>query len=200
MFYSRERIIAAAAALATLVGASSATACDDGPFSASYVIGKAGGGGAFCETKWQDGKTITGIEVWAAKWMIEGLQFSYSDGTKGALMGYTTADGDRHAGIFWDEGDTITKMQWWKNHDQNGISKIIVETKGGKKLEKGNGQTRGDPDDIPVGSGILLAARGSYGAWVNNIDFRFMGNVAQTALVSKVKYDEDINDWNKRQK
>ncbi|CAG8981509.1 hypothetical protein HYALB_00003082 [Hymenoscyphus albidus] len=198
MFYSRERIVAAAAALATLVGVASAGNCDHGPFSASYLAGKDEGGGNFCDTKWEDGITITGIEVWAAKWHIKGFQFTYSDGTKGNVHGIATADGDRHAGIFWDEGDAITKMQWWKNHDQNGIAKIYVETKSGKKLEKGDGKTRGDPSDIPVGSGILMAVRGANGAWLNNIDFRFMGNVAQSAVVSKIKFDEDINDWNKK--
>lgn len=198
MRYSVSNALKGIAYTLFVAGVARADDCSDGP--ANQPIQKWGkdvDNGGFCHTQWTQGLVVTGIEVWATAWQITGVQMTYSDGTKAPLQGQT--NGDRHDAINWGAQDTITKMAVGNNYAGDGLGIIHIEV-GGKTFDVRTdiGSTNGEP--VTLATGLLIGASGNSPDFVRVWRPLFMGTTdGKAAKITSMKFDDDLDDINKRQ-
>ncbi|RDL34412.1 uncharacterized protein BP5553_07540 [Venustampulla echinocandica] len=199
MRFSNQTLLTGATTLLSLASLGRADGCEKGPFGDSHKFGKTGGG-YYCDTAWDKGLVITGLEVWANEWHVKGIQWAYSDGTKSVVRGMNV--GDRNQAITWGAGDKITRLQMWGNYAGDAVGKIEIETSSGKKLSQGSdvGTFGGEP--VLTHSGILLGGRGSSNDFVNELEMLFLASNVQKggAVITAVKFQDNLDDWNKKMK
>ncbi|CAG8957881.1 hypothetical protein HYFRA_00000221 [Hymenoscyphus fraxineus] len=205
MLFSPQTLFWGTAALASLIGLAAGDdskhgPCYEGPFGDTSSAG-ASGGDFICDTKWMTGSTVTGIEVWASKGQINGIQFAYGDGSKSPVRGRNVEAGNRHAAITWQDGDTITKLNIWSNKDKNAVGRIQLEVSNGQKLDVSVKHTDGvDGQPVLTHSGLLLGARGGAKEKINWIEFLFMESNIGKAEMTEIEFKEDLDEWNAKKK
>jgi len=183
--------------------------CSKGPFNSGKMYGDASSGGNhFCETKWKQGLVVTGLEVWAAKDQIKGLQWTYEDGSK-SLTGENIANGntgnshDRHDSITWNPTDVITGLTVYKNKVGDALGHIIITTNTSSTAKLDVSCVNWDPsslEEVPLDTGILIGGWGQYSSMVNSIQWLFMKSRPKSAKMVSVSYTEDIATWNEKQR
>lgn len=159
----------------------------------------------FCDSNWESGFVITGIECWATEFQLHAIKVSFSDGTNSAIHGAVPNDQSRHSAITWGPGDKITKMAMWDNYNggngPDAVGRITAETSNGQKLDCGSDVGGGAGEFVNPGSGILLGVQGSNSDMVNNLKFLFMADpIDKAELVDAEFKDSDIADFIKSKK
>ncbi|PVI00290.1 hypothetical protein DM02DRAFT_728712 [Periconia macrospinosa] len=200
---------AKAAALFSILGLSAAAdmkLCNDGPFDKTKTVGRENKNLLFCDTKWDQGKTVTGIEVWATASHFKAIQISYSDGTKGPIRGdaLNTEDKDgnwlAHKYISWKQSDPVRSVSLGSNilNNNDGLGVVKMEV-GGQTLDaKSNvGTFNGDPQ--LVSSGILIGAFGSSGGFVESFGLMFLKTTVGKAEIVEIKIPQNLEELNKKQ-
>lgn len=206
MHFSAKTLLAVFSA--TLLAGVRADDCSDGPVDSFVGWGKKGynPNTPFCQTKWKAGLVVTGLEAWATKYHVSGVQFTYSDGSKGAVIGNTVfgdnKNGDnseggdgKHFAINWGAEDKITKMECATSKDGKALGLINIEV-AGKKLSVGSVS---DGDSVSTASGLLLGASGETNAFPSYFTPLFMGVNNNEAEIIDIKFDEDLAEVNKKQ-
>lgn len=196
MLFSASKLLLGAACL---VGLSLAQDdCSSGPWTDVLAIG-GGGGGLFCATKWKEGTVITGIEVWANKHLVRGLQFYYSDGSNSDLIG--NGDGGKTQRMDWDPSvDGIAQLKMWGNGKGEALGRVFIRTKAGDELDVGKDDTEGqDTFEPKVASGILLGAYGGHGDHIDTLGLLFLKSKIDKISVDDVVFDQDPEALNAQQ-
>lgn len=195
--------------------------CSEGPWSKiqipdlpHYLLSTMGDpNSTFCETGWEKGLQILGIDAWAEGPIVRGIQFTYSDGNKSVVRGLDTGD---HQSISWGVADTITAFEFiaaGTDAEHIGKSLLHFETSNGQKLDMG-GQSDPNSDAIqinfaydpslgalpPGNTGILIGAVGTSRDRLTGLAMLYMDSKAGKASVTSVKFPEDIKEWNSQQK
>jgi len=210
MFFSLKAA-ATAASLVSMLSFASAREdthlCESGPFDTTKMYGKSVDEQAFCDTKWDKGISVIGIEVWATKGHVKAVQLSYSDNTKGPVHGDASStegnNGDwyGHGAISWKEGELVTDVHmagnYWGNGD--GLGMLHMEVGAGNKLDVKSdvGSFNGEPQLLS--SGLLVGAYGSAGGFVTSFGLMFMKNTVGKAEIIELKFPESLDDLNKKQ-
>ncbi|PVH94965.1 hypothetical protein DM02DRAFT_660564 [Periconia macrospinosa] len=205
---------ALAATLLSTFGLSSARAdtrlCErkpGDPVELTKEVGRPSPEEAFCDTKWNQGLTVTGVEVWATGAHVKAFQLTYSDNTKGPMHG-NNLDTEGNGGNWYGAGkinfggaDQVTKLNLAKNYwgDGDRLGAVWMEV-AGKKLEVKSdvGSYGGEPQ--PLSSGILIGAYGSAGADINSLGFMFLKGTIKKAEIITMEFPETLEDLNKQQK
>lgn len=154
------KITTVIATFAALTSTAFAGNCESGPFQdGRYGVG-AGSGIARCETRWDDGLVINGIEVWyegKGKSWIRGIQFQYSNGDLSEVLG--NADGNSHR-IEWDAAkERVEKVTLWGDGKGTSVGRIKIRTTA-QDMDVGKGTDGQTAYDQLVGSGVLLVYMG----------------------------------------
>ncbi|KAF2643192.1 hypothetical protein P280DRAFT_467257 [Massarina eburnea CBS 473.64] len=204
---------AKAVTILSVFGLSSAAAdvhlCSgDGPYDVTKQYGKVGGEDLnFCDSKWDKGITVTGIEAWSTKWHVRAFQLTYSDGSKGPLHGDSgDTEGNNggwwaHQSLSWKEGDMISDAHlagnYWNHGDALGM--IHMEQGGNVMDVKSDvGKSNGEPQKLS--SGILLGAFGTAGDYVNSFGFMFLKSTVGKSEIVEIKFPQTLEDLNNQQK
>ncbi|KAF2868772.1 hypothetical protein BDV95DRAFT_579284 [Massariosphaeria phaeospora] len=199
MLFPHPNLLLRASTILSLACFGFASDCGEGPFGEAQLSGKTWdriGGIDYCETRWKDGLLITGIEVWANKHHVRGLQITYDNGLKSPIYGTADGDEDRHDKIAWDATAPVTKVTKWNNIDNDAVGRIRIEV-GGKTLEVGaNIKKKNDGEDVMVHSGLLLAANGRAGDFMDSLEWKFMGATLQEATMEEITFENSIDTWN----
>ena len=209
MFFS-VKAAATAATLLSVLGLSSARAdthlCEQpGPFDTTKMYGKAADDIAFCDTKWDKGISVTGIEVWATKWHVKAVQLSFSDGTKGTIHGDATDtegnDGNwyGHGSVSWKDGDLVTDAHiaanYWGSGDALGMLHLEIA---GQKLDVKSDVGSFNGEGQLLSSGLLIGAYGSAGGYVNSFGLMFLKQTIGKSEIIEIKWPETLDDLNKK--
>ncbi|KAF2277811.1 uncharacterized protein EI97DRAFT_465932 [Westerdykella ornata] len=201
MRFSAKSLLVGAACFLFATTASAQDYCGyDGPWEQSDLSMTGGqGGGAFCETKWQDGIVMKGVEVWADDGGVIAVQFTYSDGTLSPIWG-RTGGSTGHGRIDWDpESDTIKNVVTWGNGVAQYLGRVVIETQSGKSLDVGRKPEAHQSDwPMPVHSGIMLAAFGGSGTRIDRLGFIFLKSKVKHVTVDDVKFEDTPEELNKR--
>jgi hypothetical protein len=211
MLFSFEAFTKAAAFLSVL-GLTSARGdthlCEgNGPFQLTKMYGKSQDDIAFCDTKWDQGISVTGIQMWSTKWHVKAFQLTFSDGTKGPIHG-DNLDTEGNNGNWynvdtktWNEGDLVTDVHmaanYWGHGD--GLGGITMQIAGQKfEVKSDIGSYAGEPQNLA--SGLLIGAYGSAGAFVNSFGLVFLsGSVVKSEIVG-MNFPQTLDELNKQQK
>lgn len=99
------------AVVVALAGLGRADDCDTGPFAASQVAGPKFPGGndpeTRCNTKWQSGEVIIGIEAWSARFQMKAVRFKYSQSGWGDILGSRPDSAEQHQQSEWEIADEV---------------------------------------------------------------------------------------------
>jgi hypothetical protein len=197
MFFSPKKLLAGAACLLLAASSVAAEWCEGGPWEDLLVIGNTKGGGRFCATKWSEGTVMTGLEVWANKKGVMGIQFYYSDGSSSPLYG--KIDGDRTKRLDWDPAvDTITQVRSWGNGRGQFLGRVEIKTAKGGHLDVGKDTGGQDTFEYNVGSGIMLGAFGTSGDLVDSLGFYFLRSKIDKITMDDIVFDETPEMLNER--
>ena len=131
------------AVLLSLLGLANAN-CEKGPFTSTLAgveFDKIPKHEHFCESKWEEGKIITGIRVWSAKFQVKAVQFQFAGGEWGGRYGQIPTDDVQPKEKTWKEDDRIG-MKLWNNKPDDGdpmdaVGKIAITMDGQKDFEAG---------------------------------------------------------------
>lgn len=155
------------------------------------------GGGYFCGGKWSSGLIITGIEAWGDGHRLTGIKFRFSDNTWGDLHGTTYGDSQK---VTWDPSEeTVESFHIMGPYHEDGVGRIKLTTSGGTSYNFGGDTGSYEGTDVEVGAGIILAATGSCGDWLDNLGLIFLSNKIESVNVIDITYDEDLATMNSEQ-
>jgi hypothetical protein len=106
-------------ATAFIAGVAAIGDCDQGPWGNPFAIGDIHDDSKadveICETQWKQGRVVSGIEVWATKKNLAGIQLFYSNGEESHMIG--SKEGDHHQKLTWDPKlDTVDELNMWYVH------------------------------------------------------------------------------------
>ncbi|KAF2262424.1 hypothetical protein CC78DRAFT_534762 [Lojkania enalia] len=197
MLFSPQRLLLGATCLiATFTGFTRADDCESGPWQDVSSVG-GNGGGRWCATKFKSGIVITGIEAWADKKSVRGVQFYYSDGTNSGLVG--KQDGDRHGRMDWDPSvDQISQIKMWGNGVGKYNGRIYIRTKKGNEFDVGKDTSGQDVYETKVASGIMLGAFGNAGERIDHLGFLFLKSKIEKITVGDVVFSETPEELNSK--
>lgn len=192
MVFSPRKLLAGAAcfflAARSVLAATNDAWCTGGPWEDLLVIGDTNDGDGFCETRWQDGIVVTGIEAWASKKGVEGIQFYYSDGKSSKLYGTIVGQGKR---VDWDPSvDKITQFRSWGNGRGQHLGRIEVKLSKGGHLDQGKDTSGQDTFEYNVGSGIMLGAFGTSSSLIESLGIYFLRSKIDKISMDDVVFDE----------
>lgn len=203
---------AKATAFLSILGLASARAdthlCEgNGPYKLTKMYGPSVDDLAFCDTKWDKGITVTGIQMWATLGHVKAFQLTFSDGSKGDVHGDNT-DTEGNGGnwygqgqVSWKEGELVTDVHlagnYWGNGDRFGGMTMQVA---GQKFETKSdiGSFAGEPQNLA--SGLLIGAYGSAGSDINSFGLMFLAGSAGDAQIVDMKFPDSLDDMNAQQK
>lgn len=193
MFFSPRKLLLGAALLSPFIAA--ADKCSDGPWRDVQRVG-GGGGGAFCETKWDEGTVIDGLEVFADDGAVRGIRFFFSDGTD-KMIGEEGAK--KQGKIQWDPAQEIVKqLRLWGNGNGKYLGRIsLTTTLLGKEdevkqsLDVGKNTNGQDTFEPKVASGVILGAFGSFGEKIDNLGFLFLKSKVKSMGLEDVDFPDD---------
>jgi WD40 repeat protein len=134
--------------------------CDNGPWDLSRVLAVGGQKGTpWCSSKQSSGTIINGVEVYYDTKGVNSLQWYYTDGSKGDVVGHAKGD---HQRLDWDpsKGELITSLKCWGNGKGEWLGKLLVQV-GKNSIEVGKDVGNQDTFDQKTDSGILLGAFGN---------------------------------------
>ncbi len=138
------------------------------------MYGKAVDELSFCDTKWDQGISVTGTQMWASKVHVKAFQLTYSDGTKSPIRGDNKNTEGNDGNWYgtdqksWKEGDLVTDAHLAGNYwDDNSLGGMTLQI-GSQKFEAKSdmGSFAGEAQDLA--SGLLIGAYGSSGDFVNS--------------------------------
>ncbi|CAI6341644.1 unnamed protein product [Periconia digitata] len=207
---STLRTTSTAIAILSILGFASAKAdtslCDDGPFDKTKSYGKGNPDLVFCDTKWDKGITVTGIEAWASEFQTKAIQLSYSDGSKGPIHGDAQNTGEKngvwysHESAGWKQSDPVKSVSLGANKYGNGdgVGVVRMETGGGSvNVRSDVGTFMGEPQ--LVSSGILIGATGSSGTWLDSLSLMFLKSTVGKAEIVEIKFPQTLDELNNKQ-
>lgn len=89
----------------------------------------------------------------------------------------------------------------WNNVDNNAFGYIEL-TVGGKTFKAGGktSKAKGNGDEQELHSGFLIAGYGNAGEGVASLQLKFLAAPLDSAVVTSIKFRDDINEWNKQKK
>ncbi|PVH99909.1 hypothetical protein DM02DRAFT_655976 [Periconia macrospinosa] len=161
----------------------------------------------FCESKWQEGRVITGIRVWWAKFQIKGIQVQFAgpDGQNAwgtAIHGQSEQDVDDYDERTWESGATIG-MKLYNNKPDDGdpmdaVGRIVITEQGKEDWVVGGSKYNKDEIYVNAGSGKLLAIQGGAGAWVTTLEFKFLESTILNLEMTNIKFQEDPEVWTQK--
>jgi hypothetical protein len=94
-------------------GLAAAGGCDDGPFAAEMV-----GGVPFpaaddyqtrCDTRWEEGQVITGLEIWSAKFQVKAIKVRVGSTWSDVRGSIPEGDQWAHDKVEWSANDNVGK-------------------------------------------------------------------------------------------
>jgi hypothetical protein len=200
MVFSAKTLLTGAAcflfAARSVLAADNPAWCKDGPWEDLLVIGDTNDGDGFCETRWSEGTVVTGIEAWASKRGVEGIQFYYSDGKPSKLYGTIVGQGKS---VHWDPSvDTITQLRSWGNGRGQHLGRLEVKTAKGEHLDQGKDTSGQDTFEYNVGSGIMLGAFGTSSSLIESLGFYFLKSKIDKISMDDVVFDETPETLNSK--
>jgi len=84
---------------------------NEAPFAPSQYAGPAFPGGndpeTKCDSKWTNGETIIGIEVWSAKFQVKAVRFKFSQSGWGPVRGSLPEVVQAHDVTEWKASDEV---------------------------------------------------------------------------------------------
>lgn len=186
MFYNPRSLLMGAAAL-LFSGLASAADCANGPWTNVLIIG-GGGGGPWCNTKYDQGIVVTGMEVWASKKAVRAVQFYYSDGSNSGMVGKLD-DVREHQRIDWDPSkDGISQFKSWGNGNGKYLGRVYLRLKSGGELNVGKDTDGQDVFETDVQSGIMLGAFGNSGDSIDNMGMLFLKSKVSKVTIEDVAF------------
>ncbi|KAH7074146.1 hypothetical protein FB567DRAFT_597305 [Paraphoma chrysanthemicola] len=144
---------------------------------------------ARCEARWSQALAVRSFSAYydeGMKW-IRGIEVAYEDGSRSEVLG--NAVGKRH-GIQWNSGDRIKTFTLWPDEKGASVSRILIETNNGQKLDVGasTGSRKGMTQ--PVGGGMLVGVR-AFTSWkVDGLSPIFLTKISKVT-VDNIKFDVD---------
>jgi len=156
-----------------------------------------GNGTGRCETKWSKGLVVTGVDVWANPWHVKAIQFTYSDGSVGDVIG--KPEGERRGSITWEKDKPIEEFVLWGNYEADSLGRIKIVV-GDKTLNEGCDVGGSAGNTIEKRTGILLGAAVSAGDKVDNFWPMMLSDKIGTVTITDVVLAEDLNSWNQQRK
>lgn len=153
---------------------------------------------SICLAKWRDGLLVTGITTWTDGTVVQGIQVTYSDGTKSDVVG--RIKGKQTQGS-WDITDPITSGTVFGDGKGYRLGKMKLSTKSGTQVEVGQEQVRTDSGTAhDVGGGLLMGIIvASNGEEIIRGAYLFMKDQIKDVEVTDFKFDDDINTLNSQQ-
>lgn len=196
MFFSPKKLLLGATCI-LFAGSAVADDCEQGPWTDVFSVGGPGGVNSFCGTKWKDGIVVTGLEVWASKDAVTGVQLYYSDGTDSGLFG--KQNDQKTQRVDWDpSNDNISQLKMWGNGRGQYNGRIQLRTKTGIELDVGKDTTGQDTYEIKVNSGIMLGAFGKSGDNIDIIGFLFLKSTIDKISIEDVAPQDTPEELNAR--
>lgn len=185
--------------------------CVEGPFEKTPTFGNptfVPNEYIWCDTKWDKGAVVTGIELWASSRMIKALQISYSDGTKGPIHGDAEETDDKngnwysHESISWKQSEPIKSISLGQTSWESFAKSVgIFRMKVGEQsisVKSDVGDDNGSP--VLVHSGILLGAAGC--SWLDRVEclrLMFLSSTVGKAEIVEIKFPQSLEELNKKQ-
>ena len=170
-----------------LSGAATAADCVNGPWTNVLYIGGQGGG-EWCNTKYDQGIVVTGLEVWASGKAVRAVQLYYSDGSNSGMVGKLD-DVREHQRIDWDPSkDSISQYKSWGNGNGKYLGRIYLRLKSGGELNVGKDVDGQDVYETDVQSGILLGAFGRSGDSIDGMGALFLKSKVSKVTIEDVKF------------
>ena len=186
MFFNPRSLLMGAVAL-VLSGAATAADCTNGPWTNVRYIGGQGGG-EWCDTKYDQGIVISGMEVWASSKAVRAVQFYYSDGTNSQMYGKLD-DIKQHDRKDWDPSkDSISQFKSWGNGNGKYLGRIQLRLKSGAVLDVGKDTDGQETYESDVQSGILLGAFGRVGDSIDGMGVLFLKSKVDKITIENVKF------------
>ncbi|KAF2685592.1 hypothetical protein K458DRAFT_402977 [Lentithecium fluviatile CBS 122367] len=147
-----------------------------------------------CETQWDQGRVVKGIEVWASKWNVQGIQLTFSNDELGHMIG--TKQGNKHQKLEWDpKSDTVEDVQLWSNPQATRLGKIYIKLSNGATLDIGIDKPAETAWYQETHSGIMLGAFGRADSAISAWGFMFLEDRVAKISISDFKFDEDLETF-----
>lgn len=186
MLFNPRSLLVGATAL-FLSGVATAADCANGPWTNVQYVG-GGGGGEWCETKYDQGIVMTGMEVWASGKAVRAVQFYYSDGTNSPMIGKLD-DIKEHQRIDWDPSkDGIDQFKSWGNGKGQYLGRVYLRLKSGGELNVGKDTDGQDTFESDPQSGIVLGAFGRGGDVVDGMGMLFLKSTVDKMTIEDVAF------------
>ncbi|KAF2108385.1 hypothetical protein BDV96DRAFT_605749 [Lophiotrema nucula] len=154
----------------------------------------------YCVSRWKDGLLITGLTTFTKDKVVNGLQVTYSDGSKSSVYG--KSEGDQDTGT-WDMTDAIKLARMWGNGNGQRLGQIEVQTQSGKDVKIGNGRTDDDgAQNSEAGGGLLMGliiATMPDESAILRAGFLFMKGQITGAVSADFVFDQDLATLNAQQ-
>ncbi|KAF2751128.1 hypothetical protein M011DRAFT_473642 [Sporormia fimetaria CBS 119925] len=169
---------------------------ENAPFTGPRRVG-ADKGTLFCETRWEAGLTMTGVEAWASKKGVLAVQFFYSDGSSTPVFG--KIGGDRHARLDWDPTTTgVEQVRSWGDGRAKMLGRLYMRLRNGDTLDVGKDIGGQDAFETQVHSGILMGVEGHSDDVVYKLGLRFLRSPVKKMRVGRITFDETPEELNKK--
>jgi hypothetical protein len=198
MLYNPKQILLAGAVLLSTF-TNAIGDCDKGPWNLANVLAVGGSKGTeWCAAKQSSGIIINAVEVYYDTNGVNSLQWYFTDGTKGDVIGHAKGD---HKKLSWDPsaGDLITSFKCWGNGKGQWLGKVSIQAGKDLSLEVGKDVKDQDTFDQKTESGILVGAFGrSDKDRVISLGLLFLKSKIDRMTVEDIVYDEKPEDLNKK--
>jgi hypothetical protein len=190
--------------LATVITGTAAVGdCDSGPWAQRVLVGDKNDRHKadieICETQFRQNAVVNGIQVWSDKNRITGYVLSYSNGDVSHLIG--SKDGDKYQTLKWDAKlDKVTRAALWSDWDATQLGGLLIELSNGASLEAKIDRISAVKFEAEVGGGVLLGAFGRADGIVTALGWLFLENKVNKIRVTDFKWDEDQEEFVKKEK
>ncbi|KAJ4294183.1 hypothetical protein N0V90_007873 [Kalmusia sp. IMI 367209] len=197
LFNPRSLLLGASTLLFS--GLATAADCANGPWTNVLYIG-GGGGGDWCNSKWDQGIVVTGMEVWASNKAVRAVQLYYSDGSNSGMVGKLD-DVKEHQRIDWDPSkDGISQLKTWGNGKGQYLGRVYLRLKSGGELNVGKDTDGQAVYETDVQSGIMLGAYGKAGDVIDGMGVLFLKSKVSKITIENVAFSDTAEDLNERMK
>jgi hypothetical protein len=182
-------------ATSLIAGVAAIGDCDAGPWGDLLAIGDIHDDSKvdidICETQWKQGRVVKGIEVWADKNSIAGIQLTYSNDDTSHMIG--SKKGEHHKKLDWDPKTVfISEVNMWSNPRATRTGKIYIKLTNGDTLDVGMDKPAETTHYMEVGAGVMLGGYGRADTAVTAWGFMFLESKVKEISIGDFKYDEDL--------
>ena len=166
-----------------------------------WVGGKEDNVNLYCVSKWTEGLLIAGITTYTKDHRINGLQVTYSDGSKSWVYGTPSGDQDHKE---WGFEDQAVLARMWGNGGGKFLGQLEIQTKSGVGIKLGNGRTDDEGAfSSETGGGLLMGmfiATAKDESAIVRAGFLFLKDQITEVLNTGFEFDQDLEELNSQQR